>query len=504
MMTLQLEVHDTFDSQQTSILIKLLVTRCLTATVLIYVATPFDERFDEDKLRAAQLVLILDCFLGPILRLYDPFIILMRYVVAPRVCVTQDELNHFFEATQWTLAERYTDVMKTAVVGLFYAVTIPSGLFITSLAMIITYASDKYALFNLWAKPPMLDANLAITARYFFGFAIWIHTSISLQFFANWPFASKEFERDCDIFICKIEDDTMTDDQKESIRLYSSFSIIIFIVVLVWYFNHSILVGYYFLTNQNMPEEEEDAGCLPCFTTENPNAGVPKQTFRELVGEQAYVPQVNRPELIDVVVCADVTLIPHHRHPRKVMEVEWDSEKNKFMPKKDKMRDEDGAAEAHEYLTVCANTEFKQLQAGAATESLFRNVFGKVEYYQPPTKVLKRNGLNKLGSMLGNLRNSIGRASLGRSGASAGGRTNTNSTSTSVFGNKASTQAPPPPLPTPSSAASVPLPAPPSPELEANVPVTLPQGWEQKKDNQGRVFYVDHNTKTTHWKLPKK
>jgi hypothetical protein len=495
MMTLNLEVHDTFDSQQTSILIKLLVTRCLTATVLIYVATPFEERFDEDKLRAAQLVLVLDCFLGPILRLFDPFIMTMRYIVAPRVCVTQDELNHFFEATQWTLAERYTDVMKTAVVGLFYAVTIPSGLFVTSLAMIITYASDKFSLFNLWAKPPMLDANLAITARYFFGFAIWIHTSISLQFFANWPYASKEFERDCNIFICEIESDTMTDDQKTSIKLYSSFSIIIFVIVMIWYFNHSIIVGYYFFTNQNMPDEGEDEGCLPCLATNNnSNAGIPKQTFREVVGEHAYIPQVDRPELIDAVLCADVTNVPHHRHPRKVMDVVWDVEKNKFVPKQEGMRDEDSSASVDEYVTVVKTSEFKQLADGAAAESLFNNVFSKVVHYKPPEKPLKKAGLNKLSEFNFGIRNSIGRASLGGVG----------------FGNKASAQAPPP-LPTPSnmhtgiSAATVPPPAPPTPPQEVSVKTTvLPDGWEEKKDKTGKVFYVDHNTKTTHWKLPRK
>ena len=31
--------------------------------------------------------------------------------------------------------------------------------------------------------------------------------------------------------------------------------------------------------------------------------------------------------------------------------------------------------------------------------------------------------------------------------------------------------------------------------------VTLP-GWEARKDAKGKVYYVDHNTRTTHWKLP--
>jgi len=32
---------------------------------------------------------------------------------------------------------------------------------------------------------------------------------------------------------------------------------------------------------------------------------------------------------------------------------------------------------------------------------------------------------------------------------------------------------------------------------------TLPDGWEQRKDpRSGKVFYIDHNTRTTHWETP--
>eukprot|EP01091_Cochliopodium_minus_P016455 TRINITY_DN616_c0_g1_i1.p1 TRINITY_DN616_c0_g1~~TRINITY_DN616_c0_g1_i1.p1 ORF type:complete len:457 (-),score=134.40 TRINITY_DN616_c0_g1_i1:72-1442(-) len=32
----------------------------------------------------------------------------------------------------------------------------------------------------------------------------------------------------------------------------------------------------------------------------------------------------------------------------------------------------------------------------------------------------------------------------------------------------------------------------------------LPKGWEIRETSDGRFYYVDHNTKTTHWKLPSK
>jgi hypothetical protein len=30
----------------------------------------------------------------------------------------------------------------------------------------------------------------------------------------------------------------------------------------------------------------------------------------------------------------------------------------------------------------------------------------------------------------------------------------------------------------------------------------LPAGWEMRKNDKGKTFYIDHNTRTTHWKPP--
>ena len=33
-------------------------------------------------------------------------------------------------------------------------------------------------------------------------------------------------------------------------------------------------------------------------------------------------------------------------------------------------------------------------------------------------------------------------------------------------------------------------------------PQPLPSGWERRVDDRGRVYYVDHNTRTTTWQRP--
>jgi len=58
------------------------------------------------------------------------------------------------------------------------------------------------------------------------------------------------------------------------------------------------------------------------------------------------------------------------------------------------------------------------------------------------------------------------------------------------------------------AASSVPAPLPPKKEPEPEVKqeeVTeaLPAGWEQRSDDKGRVFFIDHNTKTTVWEDPR-
>ncbi len=76
--------------------------------------------------------------------------------------------NAAWQGADWTLAERYTDVLKTIFVGLFFLVPLPSGLFITAFAMITTYLVDKYSLFRLWKRPSKIDESLGVLARYFY------------------------------------------------------------------------------------------------------------------------------------------------------------------------------------------------------------------------------------------------------------------------------------------------------------------------------------------------
>ena len=81
----------------------------------------------------------------------------------------------------WNLAERYTDIMKTCFVGLFFSAILPSALFITALAMLTAYLSDKFSLLNFWKRPPMLGAKLAHDSRITFVIVVWAHVMVSAR-----------------------------------------------------------------------------------------------------------------------------------------------------------------------------------------------------------------------------------------------------------------------------------------------------------------------------------
>ena len=84
----------------------------------------------------------------------------MQYKVAP-LQPTQEAMNYYFQGAVWEIAERYTDMIKTLFVGLFWAALVPQSLIVTTIAMFTTFLCDKYSLFYLWRRIPQIDDQLA-------------------------------------------------------------------------------------------------------------------------------------------------------------------------------------------------------------------------------------------------------------------------------------------------------------------------------------------------------
>jgi hypothetical protein len=186
LMTQMVEVHVTERDVQSSMLMKLVVGRCINSAILIYVATRYSDTFSQGSLLQMQNILIADAVTTPLLRLLNWYDLAMRYIVTPRYAKTQEEYNAAWIGAEWNLAERYTDMLKTVFVGLFFLVPLPSGLFISSFAMLSTYLVDKYSLLRLWQRNPSIDHSLGTLSRYFCVIVVFTHLAISRVYFANW------------------------------------------------------------------------------------------------------------------------------------------------------------------------------------------------------------------------------------------------------------------------------------------------------------------------------
>jgi len=186
-LTISVEIHVERSELERSMLLKLVVVRCINSGVLIYLAAEYDQTFRLSHLEAVQNILLFDAFFTPFYRVFDLDGLFFRYAFAWGA-KTQTEMNSVWQGTEWTLAERYTDMLKTVFVGTFFAIPLPSGLFITSIAMLNVYMVDRYLLMKVWRRPPQLDGTLSVVARYFFVISVFAHVSISRIYFANWPY----------------------------------------------------------------------------------------------------------------------------------------------------------------------------------------------------------------------------------------------------------------------------------------------------------------------------
>jgi hypothetical protein len=135
-----------------------------------------------------QAILIADCFMGPILRIVDGYTrVVNHWLLAPRAR-TQEGLNALYVGSWWHMGERYSALLTTLFVSLFYSALMPTNLIITTVSLFVSFWVDKYLLFKRWEVQPRLDAKLFRVARLFLIFIVWAHMLVTTYFFAQWPF----------------------------------------------------------------------------------------------------------------------------------------------------------------------------------------------------------------------------------------------------------------------------------------------------------------------------
>lgn len=138
-------------------------------------------------LNQVQTILISDALLGPILRAANITSRFKKWFLAPHA-PTQEKMNYYYKGSSWHLGERYTDMIKTLFLSLFYMTLLPFGMFITAFAFLTQYAADKYLLLRQWRTHNQLAGEVARSSQIPICVCFLVHVTVAANFFAAWPF----------------------------------------------------------------------------------------------------------------------------------------------------------------------------------------------------------------------------------------------------------------------------------------------------------------------------
>ena len=510
-LTMFVEIHFNNASRQSSLLLKLVVVRCVNAALLIYISTPFSEKFSQESLANVQNTLLADAIAIPMIRFFDPYRIINRYYFA-RYAQTQSELNDLYRSEEWNLAERYTDIIKSIFLALFYNSVLPSGLFISSFTIASVWCCDKYSLFRHWRRPPLFNESLSVIAFYFLMVALWVHFTITRIYFANWPYGGlfeneSTEEADCTFLHC-YGFDKWTKDQRTAVFTYNSFCIICFVILVIAIANQifgKFIVKFLGLGGAATDDVDDKDENQIAF-------------FRKLTGATCYVPFMVRPQIHDQLMLARLDdIVSGQRHTSIDPNVEYipsSITKEKFPNHTNEQLDNlfgrvvsyepegfrseivgtatnaylssavnavtTGLEKAAEFIPVGISTLDNRNEHGAQHKHLpygweqkvtdkgrpyFVDHNTKTTHWSLPEDVV--SNMKEVAQLSRTMSFSV--ASVGeyaKKGDDSRSPQTTDGRNLDSNGNP------------------------------------LPEFWEERKDNTGRVYYVDHRNKTTQWERP--
>ena len=370
-----LEKHKEFGNAQDALFVKLTLARWFNTVLILFVTNSPRTRMATDTISGVMIVLLSDAFFTPLLNLFDPLDLFMRYVVAPRQA-TQRAMNRLWVGADWNIAERYTDIAKTLFVGLFYAAACPAGLLVTAVALLNHFLVDRYCLLRLWRRKPDFDDQLSKRNIGIISIVVIVHVAASIEFFMNWGLREHACEDDdaqcdedkyqkCIGFIrgrnnknaCRLREggdnwDGLNDVERFVVSVFPPIGLLA-IAVGLWNFIgvhvYAFLVGFL------------------CGETYGDDDGIVPISFRDLPNIEVYVPVVPHPLAGEMpLIAADVTGVPRNLLP--------------ILP---------GVDPATQ--TVCSRDFVRAIvpsevaRDDAVLDQVIADIFGKVSYYPAAT-----------------------------------------------------------------------------------------------------------------------
>ncbi|KAL9181404.1 hypothetical protein ACHAXT_010209 [Thalassiosira profunda] len=185
------ESHASETTRQSSLYVKIAVFRWVVTAIVITIITPFTSTISygpQHLLFGIFTIFIGDLIVSNGLQLLDIPGNFKRHFLAPRAR-SQERMNLLMGGTEYTVAERYTNMTKTLFLTFYYCAIYPSAFFLCAMTLIINYFVDKFSLMRTWKPAPHLGPHIAKFSRmYFMTTAIAALAIVSSYLFSGFPF----------------------------------------------------------------------------------------------------------------------------------------------------------------------------------------------------------------------------------------------------------------------------------------------------------------------------
>jgi len=186
-----LEAHATETGKQSSLFVKIAIFRWVVTAIVITIITPFTSTItngNEHLLKTIYVIFFADLVTTNVSQLLDPVGNFKRHFLAPRAR-SQERMNLLMGGTEYTIAERYTNMTKTLFLTFYYCAIFPSAFFFCAVTLSINFIVDKFSLMRTWRQAPMLGPYIAKFSRiYFMTTAIAALALVSSYLFSGFPF----------------------------------------------------------------------------------------------------------------------------------------------------------------------------------------------------------------------------------------------------------------------------------------------------------------------------
>jgi hypothetical protein len=239
---------------QLSLMNKTFLFDTMTTCFAIYIYSADTEQITELYLDQVQQVLLFDSFATPIFTFMQPVTALKRAFIAPRTD-SQQMRENYFRGSPASLGESFAHLTSAVFLGLFYAALLPSGLFVTTLALVVAYWTSKHGLMRRWLRVPNFGLALLPTTLAQTYVSILFSFIMAGRFYAGWPFdevcSDASFPSHIDnstpaggYYICskRPEDllwfathDWMSPAQKDLVALYRLVALIFLLGLSAWW-----------------------------------------------------------------------------------------------------------------------------------------------------------------------------------------------------------------------------------------------------------------------------